>query len=68
MVGNLRAPLEGLPRVVIARHERGKTFGDPGDLAEHERVARAAIELLRGATEPTLLDLGATAARSARTG
>ena len=59
VVGNQRVPLRGLPRVVLTRYERGKNFGEPGDVAEHQRIAAAAVDLLRNATSPALLDLGA---------
>jgi len=32
-------------------------LGNPGDTAEHIRLVRAALDLLRNATQPTLLDL-----------
>ncbi|TAM61875.1 hypothetical protein EPN52_01760 [bacterium] len=61
VVGNQRVPLKGLPRVILTRYERGKNFGEPGDIGEHEHIAAAAVDLLRNATEPTLLDLRAEA-------
>ncbi len=59
VVGNQRVPLQGLPRVVLTRYERGKNFGEAGDVAEHQRIATVAVDLLRNATAPALVDLGA---------
>lgn len=55
VVGTLRSPLAGLPRVLITRYERGQNFGAPGDGAEHIAIAREALGLF-DATEPVLIN------------
>jgi hypothetical protein len=57
VVGTMRVPLQGLPRVLITGHHRGLNFGAPKDSDEHIRIARAAVKLLMEAHEPTLHDL-----------
>ena len=55
VVGTMRAPLAGLPRVLITRYDRGRNFGEPNDAVEHEAISREALALF-DATEPTLID------------
>jgi hypothetical protein len=57
VIGTLRTPLEGLPRVLISGHPVNSNLGNPGDAVEHVRLVQAAIDLLRSAAEPTLCDL-----------
>ncbi|GAC1419413.1 MAG: hypothetical protein NVSMB5_11300 [Candidatus Velthaea sp.] len=45
VVGTMRAPLAGLPRVLITKYHRGMNFGAAGDAAEHEAIAREALAL-----------------------
>lgn len=55
VVGTMRAPLKGLPRIVISRYDRGRNFGAANDATEHRALAREALSLF-AATEPTLID------------
>jgi hypothetical protein len=55
VVGTMRTPLAGLPRVLITRYDRGRNFGEAGDAAEHLTIAREALALF-DVTQPTLVD------------
>ena len=57
IVGMMPGPLRGANRAVVTSYERGVNFGLPTDVEEHRRVARTALELLRNAEAPTLLQL-----------
>ena len=63
VVGTMRAPLKGLPRVLISRYDRGRNFGAPHDTSEHEALVREALALF-DVTGPTLVDHKERAAAS----
>ena len=55
VVGTMRAPLAGLPRVLITRYDRGRNFGEAGDGGERIAIAREALGLF-DATEAVLVN------------
>jgi len=55
VVGTMRTPLKGLPRILISRYDRGRNFGAASDATEHRALAREALSLF-DALEPTLID------------
>lgn len=54
VVGTMRTPLAGLPRVLITRHDRGRNFGAPGDETERGAIVREALALF-GVDEPVII-------------
>jgi len=55
VLGTLRTPLCGLPRAVVSGHALNRNLGEPGDVREHRRLVEDALDLLRIASEPSLL-------------
>ena len=64
IAGTMRAPLAGMPRVLITGFDRGNNFGPPGDEATHAALVTDALELFTAA-EPTVLSRRSAAASPA---